>query len=168
MILKNKLRTAAAAALIAAFPASALAQIAAGAGVTDPQGGEVGTVTAVQGDNVVLRTDRHSVALPSASFTAHNGGYLFAMTRDELNAAVDQQRAAAEQAVAEGALIRDTAGQPVGTIVDLDAGFATVDLGGDARVRLPRSALAPTPQGPVIGVTAAELRAQVAANAPSD
>lgn len=168
MILNNKLRAAAAAALIAAFPAAALAQIAAGASVTDPQGGEVGTVTAVQGDNVILRTDRHEVALPSASFTAHNGGYLFGMTRDELNAAVDQQRAAAEQAVTQGALVRDTAGEPVGTIVELDAGFATVDLGADARVRLPRSALAATPQGPVVGVTAAELRAQVAANAQTE
>ena len=41
--------------------------------VTDPSGGAVGTVKAVQGDNLMINTGAHEVLLPEASFTAQDG-----------------------------------------------------------------------------------------------
>lgn len=157
-----------------ALPASpALAQAAAaapamtvGAKVSDTKGGEVGTITAVEGDQVTLKTDKHEVRLPAASFTKVDTGYLMGMTRDELNAAVDASLAKAEALMQVGAVVKDTAGGTVGTIEAIDAEFVTVKLSNGA-VKLPRTAFAATPQGPVIGMTAAQLEAQVAAATPA-
>src|SRR5688500_3759619 len=40
----------------------------AGMQVVDTTGGAVGTVVSVSGDNVVIKTDKHQVALPKTSF----------------------------------------------------------------------------------------------------
>ena len=69
-----------ASALVAALPlAPAAAQTAprVGATVTDQQGGTVGTVIAVDGDMVVIRTDRHETQLPVDSFTVTDDAVLF-------------------------------------------------------------------------------------------
>src|SRR5688572_5968087 len=50
-----------------AAPAAAQAAVQAGAVVKDPQGGEVGTIASVEGDQVVLRTDRHQARIPAAA-----------------------------------------------------------------------------------------------------
>lgn len=147
----------------AAFAAPTTMQ--AGVKVSDTQGGEVGTITAADGDYVTLKTDKHEVRMPAASFTAVDNGFIMAMTRDQLNAAVESSLAKAESLVAVGAVVKDTAGGTVGTIEALDDQFATVKLSKSA-VKLPRSAIAATPDGPVIGMTAAELEAQVPAATP--
>ena len=54
------------------FAAPSLAQTA-GMQVVDTSGGSVGTVVSVSGDNVVIKTDKHQVALPKTSFTTHEG-----------------------------------------------------------------------------------------------
>ena len=41
-----------------------------------PTGGAVGTVNAVQGDNLLINTDKHEALLPKASFTAQEGKLL--------------------------------------------------------------------------------------------
>ena len=48
----------------------------------------VGTVTAIKGDNLVIKTDKHEVQLPKSSFTFANGKALFGMTQAQLNAEV--------------------------------------------------------------------------------
>ena len=60
-----------AAALLLPLAAPALAQSAlrVGATVTDPQGGTVGTITAINGANLTLHTDRHDV--PAAGHLLH-------------------------------------------------------------------------------------------------
>ena len=71
------------AALLLPIAAPAGAQtIQVGATVKDPQGGDVGTVESVDGDYVVVRTDRHAARLPVSSFTPTDEAVLFGLTRE--------------------------------------------------------------------------------------
>lgn len=146
-----------------AFSAPVFAQntMTVGATVADPQGGAVGTITKVDGDFVVLKTDKHEVRLPSSSFAKGDNGYVMGMTQVDLNAAVDKSLAEGEAKMVVGANVAGSDGASVGTIEAIDAEFVTVALAGDKKARLPRSAVAATPNGPVVGMTAAQLLAQV-------
>ena len=156
------------AALLAATASPALAQSALrpGAVVTGPQGGEVGTITSVDGEFVVLRTDRHEVRLPVASFTATADAILFGVTREQLNSDLDRMKAEAQQAIAVGATVRDRDGALIGPVEATDSETLTVRL-GEQLIRLPRTAVAPGSDGLVIGATVAELQAEAAAAAPA-
>jgi preprotein translocase subunit YajC len=176
MSVRNKLFLSAVSAALAvagvsAAPAlaqAAKASFAAGAQVKDTQGGDVGTITRVDGDHVIVKTDKHEVRLPQASFTAHEGHFLMAMTRDQLNAEVDKALAAANAKLVTGATVLGSAGSPVGTINAIDDQFVTIKLTSGALVRLPRSGIAAGPNGPVIGMTGEQLQAQVGpAGAPA-
>jgi len=150
-----------AAAMLLPLAQPALAQpggLRVGATVTDPQGGIVGTITAIEGNTLMLHTDRHDVRLPVASFTATDSAVLFGMTQAQLNAAVEQAQAEAQRAFAVGTILRDNAGMVVGPVTALDAETVTVQI--DANVlRVPRSALAAGQGGLVIGATRAQLMA---------
>lgn len=150
----------------AAQQPGAQASMAVGAKVSDANGGEVGTISKVDGQFVVVKTDKHEVRLPVTSFTAHNGGFLFGMTRDQLNAEVEKTLAAANAKIVAGASVTGSQGGNVGTIEAIDEQFVTVKLGSGKKVRLPRAAVAPGPNGAVIGMTAAELEAAAGAAAP--
>ena len=149
----------------AAQGASAAAQIGAGAAVKDPAGGEVGTVTKVEGDFVILKTDKHEVRLPKTSFAAANCAFLIALTRDQLNAEVDKALASGP-GVAAGVTVYGPQDGVVGRVEAVDAEFATVKLVSSKLVKLPLTAFGKGPSGPVIGMTAAELEA-VAGSAPA-
>ena len=151
------------AAAPAAPAAAAQAAPSVGAQVKDTNGGEVGTITKVDGQFVILKTDRHEVRLPVASFTAHEGHFLMAMTRDQLNAEVDKTLAAANAKLVAGATVTGSQGGNVGTIEAIDAQYVTVKLTSGKLVRLPRSAIAPGPNGGVIGMTVAQLEAAAGA-----
>ena len=153
-----------ASALVAALPlAPAAAQTAprVGATVTDQQGGTVGTVIAVDGDMVVIRTDRHETQLPVDSFTVTDDAVLFGLTQAELNSRVEQALAEAAQAFQVGATVHDRDGAVVGPVEALDAETVTVRF-GEQLIRLPRGSVAAGQNGLVIGATVAELRAQLA------
>lgn len=152
--------TMAAAAVVTTAPAAAQTAPRVGATVTDPQGGEVGTVAAVEGDMVVVRTDRHEARLPTSSFAVTEDAVLIALTRDQLNAEIDQMLAQAEQAFRVGANVHDRDGALVGPVEAVDDESLTIRL-GERLIRLPRSAAAPGQNGLVIGATLAELRAQI-------
>ena len=155
--------TALSAALLLPIAAPAGAQtIQVGATVTDPQGGEVGTVTSVDAEYVVVQTDRHSARLPVTSFTPTEEAVLFGLTRDQLNTQLDQAIAQAQQAITVGAMVHDRNGAPIGAIETADAEAVVVKL-GEQPIRLPRSAVAPGQNGLRIGATIAELQAQIAA-----
>lgn len=155
-----------AALLVSTVALAQTAGLTVGRTVTDTNGGEVGTITAVNGDNVTLHTDRHDVALPASSFAVTDDAVLIAVTRDQLNAQVDQMLAQAQQAFTVGAVVRDSAGAEVGPVQALDDETVTIQL-GEQQVRLPRNAVAATQNGLVIGGTVEELRAQVTAQAPA-
>lgn len=154
----------AAAPLVVAAPAAAQTALQAGAKVTDPQGGEVGTIASVDGDHVVLRTDRHEARIPVNSLTATDEAVLIGLTRDELNAQLDQMKAQMAEAVRVGAVVHDRDGAVVGPVEALDAETVTIKF-GEQQFRLPRSAVAPAPNGLVIGASVAELRTQLGATA---
>ena len=154
-------------ALAQTAPAAAQAAMTVGAKVADTAGGEVGTITSVDGEFVILKTDRHEVRLPVASFTAVEDGYIMAMTRAEVNAAVEQTLASADNLLTVGAMVHDTSGGVVGSVEKVDAQFATVKLASSTLVQLPVSAFGPGQSGPVIAMTAAELEAQAGAATPA-
>ena len=139
--------------------APAQANMAAGAKVSDANGGEVGVISKVDGQFMILKTDKHEVRLPVTSFRAHNGGFLFGMTRDQLNAEVEKTLAVASAKIVAGASVTGSQGGNVGTIDSIDDQFVTVKLVSGKKVRLPRAAVAPGPNGAVIGMTVAELEA---------
>jgi len=133
---------------------------AVGTQVTDANGGPVGTVTAVNGDIVTIKTDKFETNLSKSSFAQSDGKLLVGMTQAELNAAIEQDKAAADASLAVGAPVNDGAGAPAGTIEAIDAEFVTLKLASGKSVRLPRNAIAGSANGAVIGITAAELEAQ--------
>ena len=155
------------AAPAAAQAPAAGAAVSVGMAVKDTNGGDVGTVTQVEPGFVTVKTDKHEVRLPSASFTPHAGALLFAMTRDQLNAQTEQALAAASAKIAPGAAVHDASGAAVGTVTAADPQWVTVKLVSGTELRLPRSAVAPGPNGAVVGNTAAELEAMAKANAPA-
>jgi hypothetical protein len=150
--------TAAALALPLAAPALGQSTLHVGATVTDPQGGTVGTITAIDGATLTLHTDRHDVRLPVTSFTATANTVLFGMTQAALDAAVEQAEAATAQAFQVGTLLHDNTGAVVGPITALDAETATVSIGANV-LRVPRAALAAGQGGLAINATLAQLRA---------
>jgi preprotein translocase subunit YajC len=153
-------------AAAAPAPAAAQAGFSAGVKVADTKGGPVGTIASVDGDYVVLKTDRHEVRLPKSSFTAHQGGFIMAMTRDELNAEVDRALAGANAKITAGASVTGSEGAVVGTIESVDDQLVTLKLQSGTLVRLPRTALAPAPSGAAVAMTTAELEA--AATGPAE
>ncbi|HEX8223066.1 MAG TPA: hypothetical protein VF605_04520 [Allosphingosinicella sp.] len=155
------------AGLALALSAPAAAAVTVGATVKDTSGGVVGTITRVEGGNLVLKTDRHDVTLPVSSFTATADGALFGMTRDQLNAEVDKAKAASDAQIVAGATVKGAAGAVVGTIEAVDAQFVTVKLTSGTSIRLPRSAVAGGPNGPVTGMTAEQIEAAAKAASPS-
>jgi hypothetical protein len=154
-------------ALLAAAPvapaiAQATAAVAIGMQVTDAQGGQVGTVTALKGDNITVTTDKHEVLLPKTSFTPNNGKLLFGMTQAQLNAEVEKSTAAADAALVAGATVVGLQGTPVGTIESIDAQNATLKLASGKSVTLARSGLRGNADGTVtIGLTVEQLNAAV-------
>ena len=171
MTIRNTFLVSAALLVSAAAAGPALAQAApaapasfsVGAKVSDTAGGSVGTITKVDGGFVILKTNKHEVRLPKASFTAVDDGFIMAMTQAQVNAAVEQTLAKADNLLTVGAMVRDTHGGFVGSIQAVDDQFATVKLASNNLVKLPVSAFGPGASGPVIAMTAAELDVQASA-----
>ena len=156
--------TLAAAALFVAAPAVAQAQagINVGMQVTDASGGAVGTVTAIQGTNLLIKTDKHEALLPKASFTPANGKLLIGMTQAQLDAQIEQSLAAANAAIAAGATVKGTAGAPVGTIDAVADGKATITLQDGKKIAVPQAGLRGNADGSVtIGYSAEQLEAML-------
>ena len=166
--MKRVLVSVAVASLALATPlspatAQAAPAITPGMQVTDAKGGAVGTVTAVNGDVVTVRTDRLEANLDKSSFTASEGKLLMGMTQVELNAAIEKDQAAAEASLAVGSPVKGSAGAQIGTIEAIDAEFVTIKLASGKSVRLPRTGIRGAAGGAVIGLTQAELDAQIGA-----
>jgi len=150
----------ASASLAIAGPAYAQADgFTVGAQVLDSSGNSVGTVTAVSGDVVTVKTDKLDANLGKASFANQDGKLYIGMSQAELNAAVEKDKAAAEASLAVGAPVKDSAGAAAGSIEAIDAEFVTLKLASGKSVRLPRNGIAGSANGAVVGVAAADLEA---------
>ena len=155
-----------AAALAFAAPQAALAQVAAGMQVVDTNGGAVGTVKSVEGDNILVDTGAHQAMLPKASFTPSQGKLFFGMTKAQLDAEIEKSATAANAAIKAGATVKEVSGSAVGTIETVESGNATIKLSSGQSVAVPLSGLRGNTDGSVlIGLTAEQLQAQVQASA---
>lgn len=149
-----------------AAPTGGSPKLAQGATVYDTNGGTVGTVQSVTGDMVVLATSKNKVQLPKTSFALGAKGPVIGMTAAQVDQAAAQAMpqggasAAAKPNVVKGAAVADTQGGQVGTIADVDAQFATVELTSGTKVRLPVSAFGAGEDGGLrVAMTAAQLSA---------
>lgn len=162
--------TLALAPLASVLPAApAMAQtgtVTVGMQVVDVSGGLVGTVNAIRGNVLTIKTDKHEVALPRESFTLTAGKLLFGMTQAELNAATEKTLAEAAAQMVAGAEVKGTGGAHVGTLESVNNEVATIKLDSGRLVQIPRSGVVAGPEGIVIGVTAAQLEAQLEASSP--
>lgn len=151
-----------AAALLIALPDAVFAQspanISPGMQVVDPSGANVGMVSSVKGNQLIVKTDKHEVLLPATSFTPSDGKLLFALTQAQLNAQTEQAIAEANAKLVSGASVFGEAGTLAGTIDSIDASTVTLKLTSGQLVRMPRSAVAAGPNGAILGVSAAELQ----------
>jgi hypothetical protein len=155
------LGTFAAFGLAVAASSPACAQ-AVGMQVVDAAGGAVGTVTAIQGDNIQIKTDKHDALLPKRSFTLVNGKLLFGMTQAQLDQKIEEADAAAAKAVVTGATVKGSGGTPVGTIDTVAAGNVTIALTSGKKLQMPLSGVRGSPDGTVVvGYTAEQLDALV-------
>ena len=113
--------------------------------------------TAVNGDVVTVKTDKVDATLGKGSFAQQDGKLYIGNTQAELNALVEQTNAAAAASLAVGAPVKDSGGAAVGTIEAIDAEFVTLKLASGKSVRIPRSGIAGSANGAVVGLTAADL-----------
>lgn len=159
-----------AAALFAAAPLATAAaqpaqgQVAVGMQVIGPADGVVGVIAGMNGGNVTLKTDRHSIPIPATSFTVQEGKAYFGMTQAQVNAEYEKAMAEAEASLAPGATVKGLNGIKLGTIQAIDSDNVTLKLDSGHVVILPRSGVAGRPDGAVIGITAEELAAKVSGN----
>ena len=164
MIKTSTIAFALAALALPATPALAQA-ITVGMQVTDTTGAPVGTVTGIQGDNLLVKTDKYTAALAKNSFTPHNGKLLYAISQAQLDAEIEKSLAAADASIKAGASVKGAGGTAVGTIETADASTVTIDVGGDAnkKLQLPRSGVRGNPDGTVtIGLTADQVQEALA------
>jgi hypothetical protein len=149
---------AAAQAAPAASPA-----ITAGAAVAGPQGGPVGTIASVGADFAILKTDKHEVRLPKSAFASGSNGLVIGLSRDALNASVEQALASLNQLLTPNSPVYGAQGAALGTVETVENDLVTLKLTSGKMVRLPKSGFAPGPNGLVIGLTAEQLEAQAGA-----
>lgn len=153
----------------ATTPSTTVPGLAAGAKVLDTAGGTVGTIQSVEGDFAIVATTKSRVRLPKSSFAIGPNGPVIAMTADQLDQAVAQaapaQATATKPNVVQGAAVTDMQGGAVGTIADVNAQFATVQLVSGAKVRLPVNAFGAGTNGALrVAMTAQQLGAAASAS----
>jgi hypothetical protein len=140
--------------------AQAQAPITVGMQVTDAKGGPVGTVTAVQGDNIQVKTDKHEALLPKASFAVSEGKAFFGMTQAELNAAIEKTLDAAQASVAAGATVKGVGGTDIGKIDSVTGTDVVIALASGKRIQVPKTGVRGNPDGTVtVGLTAEQIEA---------
>jgi len=154
-----------------AAPAAAPAKVnvTAGAAVMDAKGGPVGTIASVNGEVAVIDTGVVKARVPTTAFAKSDKGLLIGMTKVELEAAAQgaaqQQKEQFLASLVPGTAITDQNGGAVGTIEEVEGDMVTIAT-PNAKAKLPKSALAKGPNGPIIGMTQEQLEAAVASSTP--
>ena len=152
-----------AAALAQAAPATQ-ANVTLGAGtlVYDPQGGDVGKIESVNGDNVVLDTGTHKATLPKSAFGTGAKGPTISMTKAQIDAAVAASLAKSQEALTTalvpGAEGRGKAGAVVGKIKEINGDQVILDR-TEGAVSLNKNLFTLTSGALTLGLTAAEFEA---------
>ena len=134
--------------------------------VVDTAGNPVGTVTAIQGDNIQIKTDKHDALLPKASFTLNGGKLFFGMTQAQLDEAVEKSQAAADASVVAGATVKGLQGTEIGKVESVDENGVVIALSSGKKIQVARNGVRGNPDGTVIvGLTADQIEAATKAGA---
>jgi hypothetical protein len=141
--------------------AAANAGVAVGATVYGPDGGEVGKIESISGDNVVVNTGANHAALPSSSFAKGANGPLIGFTKVQLDAAIkqanDQAAAALQAALVPGAAVFGADDVQVGTIKQAKADGSVVLTGATGEFALPKEQFHMSAKGVAVAYTSADL-----------
>lgn len=134
--------------------------MAVGMQVTDPNDAPVGTITAMQADNLTVKTDKHEVTLPKSSFSPSNGKLVFSMTQAQLDAQVEQSLAASNAAIVAGAAVKSSDGTQIGKVDSVADGKVVLALDSGSRIAVPQEGARGNADGTVtVGYTAAQIAA---------
>ena len=143
--------------LIVATPAGAQS---VGMQIVDTTGAPVGTVTALSGNNLQVKTDKHEVMLPKSSFRVDNGKLRFAMTQAQLNAEIEKSVAAAAASIAAGATVKGLQGTEIGKIDSVTDTDVIIALTSGSKIQVARAGVRGNADGTVTaGLTADQLKA---------
>ena len=161
---------AAAALSLAALSTPALAQdagLTVGAKIYGPDGGEVGTIEKVEGDNVTVNTGNLTAALPSSTFGTGDKGPTIGWNKADLEAAISAANAQADAeldaAIVAGADVYSADAVLLGKIKEVPAdGTVIVEL-ASGPVALPRDQMALAAEKLTFRATAADVQAAAAA-----
>lgn len=144
-----------------AVSAPAAAQ-SVGMKVVDTAGAPVGTVTAIQGSNLQIKTDKHDALLPKSSFSISDGKLLFGMTQAQLDAEIEKSLSAANASIVAGATVKGLGGTQIGTIDSVADGKVTIALPDGKKIAVAQDGVRGNADGTVtVGLSAEQLEAQV-------
>jgi hypothetical protein len=136
------------------------ATLAVGTTIYGPTGDQVGTVETLTPDAVVVNTGTAKATLARSSFGTSTKGPTIGMTKEQLEAAVQQAKTQASSALdsslTPGAPVRSKDGQPVGKIGSVSGDNVVLDRAAGP-VTLKKAMFATDQQGLILGMTAAEF-----------
>ena len=145
---------------------AAAPELAVGGTVYDPEGGEVGTIEKIAGGNVVISTGKNSATLASNAFVQGPNGPVIGMTREQLDAAVEQAaaqaQAAKDAALVAGAEVRSSDGVVVGTVDKIEGDNVFVKL-AEGAITLQEEHLTVDSSGLKLFMTAEQFQTAVSA-----
>jgi preprotein translocase subunit YajC len=160
-------------ALVGASPAafSAAHAQAVGMQIVDTSGAPVGTVTAIKGDNVQVKTDKHEVLLPKASFRVDKDKLVIAMTQAQLDSKIEETAAANDKAIVAGATVNGLQGTEIGKIDSVTDSGVVIALSSGKKIQVARNGVRGNADGSVtVGLTSEQIEAatkQADATAPA-
>lgn len=147
---------------------TSMAMPTVGAKVYDSEGGDVGTVEAVEGDIVTVNTGTARAGLPMRAFAMRAKGPTIAMTKVQLETAAsresDRTRADLDTAIAVGATVKGSDGITIGTISAIAGDDVTVQMSSGSSAIIKKSTLGMRDGALAVGMTAEAFAAQVLAS----
>ena len=159
----------------AAAPAAsddAAADVLPGATVYDTQGGVVGRIVSVDGENVVVDSGTSRATLAKSGFAKGTNGPVVGMTKAQFDQAVATAKGEADSklaaALVAGAAVQSSDGVAVGTVKEIDANGNVVLERPTGVIALPKSQFTTNASGGVaLRFTNADLEAAIAKSAPA-
>ncbi len=142
-----------------------------GTSVFGPDGAEIGTIVAAEGEAVLIKVGDRNVPIARTALKAGANGATLPLTREQLTAEFDQQvaayRAKLDSAVVAGAEVRTADDRSLGTIAAVAEQGVQV-TGPAGSMTLPLEALALDREGSVrVQATMEQIRQAAAAAAPA-
>ena len=104
--------------------------------VVDATGAAVGSVKAIQGENILLKPTSTRLFCRRTASPRQKAKLLFGMTQAQLNAEIEKGLAAADASVAAGATVKGVGGETVGAVDAATPEAVTITLTSGKKVQL--------------------------------